>query len=60
MTNYTMNNEKKAIDEHDFDELDIVSGGTCIDGIREVVDKTSSDGSLINFRQSVNGTLRVI
>lgn len=57
MKNDTKNN---TATELDFDELEIVSGGTCIDGIREVVDKTSSDGSLINFRQSVNGTLRVI
>ena len=41
MMNYTMNNEKKAIDELDFDELDIVSGG---------VDRSSdSAGSLIEW-----------
>lgn len=38
MKNDTKNN---TATELDFDELEIVSGGTCIDGIREVVDKTS-------------------
>lgn len=36
MTNYTMNNEKKAIDELDFDELDIVSGGGFFDSAKKV------------------------
>lgn len=41
MMNYTMNNEKKAVDELDLDELDIVSGG---------VDRDSaSAGSIIEW-----------
>lgn len=35
MTNYTMNNEKKAIDELDFDDLESVSGG----GMKHIIQK---------------------
>lgn len=36
MMNYTMNNEKKAVDELDLDELDIVSGGDFFDSVKKV------------------------